>query len=723
MTKDGLIWIEPSKTTVEGLATLISDLTDRVSTLESKVGAPASPDEGIESSGLFYEVEGLWLATGGYNDRITALEAKEDKDTTYTVKEGDKVLALNGTEFSTALSLAYADNKIKLLGINDEVISEFDASAFVEDGVLEDASYDATTKKITFTWNIVIGKDENGQPIYKTDVIEIDDLVDTYTAGNGIDITGNVVSAKIDSEAEEFLTVGANGIKLAGVQEAINAALAEAKKYADDNDTDTTYTLSGNGVTVTLTPSTGEATTTTLDVYTKSEADTKIDEKIASVTGGESAADVKLALETYRNAINKEIWGDEAGSWTTTTTEDGKTKVVYTPNYGEESRLDKLEAIGAQANVIEEVKASETAKLTATKNGKTVTIDDAALVALIEKAQKDATQGIADAASAASAASAAQGTANQAVSDAAAAQSTADTAKGIADKNKADIAAHATEFSTLKGTVEGHSTAIASKAAQSDLDALSQTVGGHTGKLSTIEGDITAINEAINNRYTKAETDSAIKAITGTPAQGKTLVKMIEDLADEAYDDTEIRNLITDITKAETGAIAVAVKAETDRATDVEKGLDNRLKEVETFFEAVEAPDETINTLAEIISYIESDKSGAAELTGKVNKNTTDIENLTTRVVNAETAISTTLPNAIASAIKETEDYADEKIAAATPLATIVEAEGIKTATKGLILPEVDKFEMAEGKVTKVSTDLLVNGSMTLILNGGNASK
>ena len=38
MTKNGLVWVEPSKTTVEGLATLIGDLTDRVDALEEVVG-------------------------------------------------------------------------------------------------------------------------------------------------------------------------------------------------------------------------------------------------------------------------------------------------------------------------------------------------------------------------------------------------------------------------------------------------------------------------------------------------------------------------------------------------------------------------------------------------------------------------------------------------------------------------------------------------------------
>lgn len=223
----------------------------------------------------------------------------EDTDTTYSVKDGEKVLKLEGTEFSTELGLKHEDGKISLTGVNGQVIAEFSDAEFVADGVLEDVSYNEETKDLVFTWNVV---GEDGKK--KTDTVNIADLVDVNT--------------------------------------------------------DTTYGISSNGVSVTLTPSEGEATTVTLDAYTKSETDSKIDEKIASVTGGESAADVKLALESYRDALNKEVWGDDAGKWTTTKTEDGKTVVTYTPAYGTESRIDKLEKVGAQANVIEEIKVNGT---------------------------------------------------------------------------------------------------------------------------------------------------------------------------------------------------------------------------------------------------------------------------------------------------------------------------------------------------------------------------
>lgn len=112
----------------------------------------------------------------------------EDTDTTYSVKDGEKVLKLEGTEFSTELGLKHENGKISLTGVNGQVIAEFSDAEFVADGVLEDVSYNEETKDLVFTWNIVIGKDEDGKDIYKTDTVNIADLVDvntdtTYTIG------------------------------------------------------------------------------------------------------------------------------------------------------------------------------------------------------------------------------------------------------------------------------------------------------------------------------------------------------------------------------------------------------------------------------------------------------------------------------------------------------------------------------------------------------------
>jgi len=68
------------------------------------------------------------------------------------------------------------------------------------------------------------------------DVIYINakDLVDTYTAGDGINLENNEISIKLDRNGEPFLTVGEDGLKLSGVQTAIDNAIELAKLEGSD---------------------------------------------------------------------------------------------------------------------------------------------------------------------------------------------------------------------------------------------------------------------------------------------------------------------------------------------------------------------------------------------------------------------------------------------------------------------------------------------------------
>lgn len=75
------------------------------------------------------------------------------------------------------------------------------------------------------------------------------------------------------------------------------------------------------------------------DVYSKEETNDAIAEAVKTATGGESASDVLIELNNYKKKVNAEVWGDESGAGT----EGGK------------SRIDILEAVGAQANVIESI--------------------------------------------------------------------------------------------------------------------------------------------------------------------------------------------------------------------------------------------------------------------------------------------------------------------------------------------------------------------------------
>ena len=152
------------------------------------------------------------------------------------VATGDKVLGLSGTKLSSTLNLKYnsTTKKIQLLGIKDAVIAEVDASDFIKDGMVNTVSFDPTSKALTITFNTDSGKE--------TITVDLSSLVDTYTAGNGIAIDRNAVSIKVDPTSEKFLSVDTAGVKISGVQSAIDKAKNEVVgKAADTSASNTVY--------------------------------------------------------------------------------------------------------------------------------------------------------------------------------------------------------------------------------------------------------------------------------------------------------------------------------------------------------------------------------------------------------------------------------------------------------------------------------------------------
>lgn len=97
-----------------------------------------------------------------------------------------------------------------------------------QDTFLDSASFDAGTKKLNLVFNTASGKEAIA--------VDMSALVDTYTAGNGINIAEHVVSVKVDPATENYLTVTESGIKVSGIV----SALANKANLSDFN------TLKGN---------------------------------------------------------------------------------------------------------------------------------------------------------------------------------------------------------------------------------------------------------------------------------------------------------------------------------------------------------------------------------------------------------------------------------------------------------------------------------------------
>lgn len=172
------------KVTGKGLST--NDFTDA---FKNKL-------DGIETSAEKNIIETVKVnGTALTPDASRAVNVTIPTATVTGVKSGDKVLALANKELSTTLGLTYdsATKKINLTGIGSAVIASVDATDFIKDGMVEGVSFNPDTKMLTITFNTESGKED----------IEVDlsDLVDTYTAGTGITITGNSIAVNTNTIA------------------------------------------------------------------------------------------------------------------------------------------------------------------------------------------------------------------------------------------------------------------------------------------------------------------------------------------------------------------------------------------------------------------------------------------------------------------------------------------------------------------------------------------
>lgn len=172
------------KVTGKGLST--NDFTDA---FKNKL-------DGIETSAEKNIIETVKVnGTALTPDASRAVNVTIPTATVTGVKSGDKVLALASKELSTTLGLTYdsATKKINLTGIGSAVIASVDATDFIKDGMVEGVSFNPDTKMLTITFNTESGKED----------IEVDlsDLVDTYTAGTGITITGNSIAVNTSTIA------------------------------------------------------------------------------------------------------------------------------------------------------------------------------------------------------------------------------------------------------------------------------------------------------------------------------------------------------------------------------------------------------------------------------------------------------------------------------------------------------------------------------------------
>ena len=673
-------WYEPNPTTIEGVNDQVTAVQGTVTDLEASVGAPSEGD--TPATGLYKEVEDVqtevetltnevgtsgdalgenvntvWANLNDHTSRLETLEAKEES--VLGVAASDKILTLGADKLiSAAVSMSYDEETkaIKLYGKDNTELGSVDATPFIKDGMLDNVEYNPDNNTLTFTWNTESGS--------KTDEVILSDIIEAYTAGAGLELAGNEFAVKIATDSEAFLTADTNGIKVSGIQNAIDTAKSEAATDAQDK-ADAAKQAAINDA------ATKYATTGAL-----SNLETSLDARLDTL-----------------EAIDHTLYATKAELEPVATAASNAETAVGNL----ETRFDEIVAVGGEPNAINKIQVNGK-ELTITEKTVNIEIPTAlsglegwtALDERVTAAKTQADKGVDEAGKANAAAATNAGEIAKHETRIAGLEETKNTQAGeIAALQQAD-ATHAGEYNTLKGIVDSHAETLAKKADQTTVDGLLTKVSTNETAISTLNNTtLPALKSELNTEIgKKANTaDVYTKTEVGTIVEGKTLVEMINEAKNEAsYDDTEVRGLIT---------------TESERALAAEQAIEGRLVPIETFFKAVETPNETIDTLAEIVKYIEDDKSAASSMLASINANTAAIE-----AINSQTD----------GILIKAQKYADEKIAA------------IPTATEGVLglikydNATIKKNDSDQLYVAQVSTDVLVNGSNELVLNGGSAN-
>lgn len=165
------------------------------------------------------------------------------------------------------------------------------------------------------------------------------------------------------------------------------------------------------------------------------------------------------------------------------------------------------------------------------------------------------------------------------------------------------------------------------------LDILDLKKVTDNGLLSKIQigGKVYEIKDLIarENIETLADLLDVLSAKVGNVAEGQNLADIIENIQENAYDDTAIRALITALenNKADKTQVATdienAVAAEAALRLAADNALGDRLDKVENFFEVAEGEklDEALDTLKEIQEYVDTHGAAADQMVKDIAAN------------------------------------------------------------------------------------------------------
>ena len=271
-----------------------------ITTISQENGQVSATAIDLAADNVAYNGKGSILsATTKVNGALEALETavinNKAAELTYKTRK------LNTNELTALTDAANVKEAYKTVSVDkDGNEQEFtgDVIKIYKDSSLSGVTF--SDQKLHFTYIKADGA---------TETVDVDmaELIIETEVENGIQAINHKLSIKLDeSNEKEFLTVGENGLKLSGVQTAINTSLASGKTYTDNSITALDATVTGTSTSTYSTVKIDEAD----GILTAVTITDTIGNVSANKAGYAEATDVKAYVDAQVSAKNVAAKGD-----------------------------------------------------------------------------------------------------------------------------------------------------------------------------------------------------------------------------------------------------------------------------------------------------------------------------------------------------------------------------------------------------------------------------